>query len=132
MPRRRGVWSSWNYLGRRRSDAPCSVSYWMNQLQGLKGPDLFVSLNPGREPAPETVIETRQFDHPIFDAAALAAQAKLRSLQGVQNTWYCGAWFGAGFHEDGLQSGLWVAEALGGVRRPWRVRNESGRIGLGT
>jgi uncharacterized protein len=55
---------------------------------------------------------------------------QLWSLQGRRNTWFCGAYFGAGFHEDGLQAGLAVAEALGGVRRPWRVTNESGRIAL--
>jgi predicted NAD/FAD-binding protein len=63
-----------------------------------------------------------------LDASAANAQRKLWSLQGVRRTWFCGAWFGAGFHEDGLQSGLAVAEQLGGVRRPWRVANESGRI----
>jgi uncharacterized protein len=58
----------------------------------------------------------------------MAAQTRLWSLQGRNRTWFCGAYFGAGFHEDGLQSGLAVAEALGGVRRPWNVENESGRI----
>ena len=60
----------------------------------------------------------------------MAAQTKLWSLQGRNRTWFCGAYFGAGFHEDGLQSGLAVAEALGGVRRPWKVEHESGRIHL--
>ena len=67
---------------------------------------------------------------PYADAAAVRAQRQLWSLQGQRNTWWCGAHFGAGFHEDGLQSGLAVAEALGGVRRPWSVPNESGRIHL--
>ena len=58
----------------------------------------------------------------------MRAQKQLWSLQGGSNTWFCGAYFGAGFHEDGLQAGLAVAEALGGVRRPWNVPNESGRI----
>jgi predicted NAD/FAD-binding protein len=58
----------------------------------------------------------------------MAAQKRLWSLQGGRNAWFCGAYFGAGFHEDGLQSGLAVAEALGGVRRPWKVVDESGRI----
>ena len=66
----------------------------------------------------------------MLDTAAIAAQGKLWSLQGRNRTWFCGAYFGAGFHEDGLQSGLAVAEALGGVRRPWNVDNESGRIQL--
>jgi predicted NAD/FAD-binding protein len=130
MPRRRAVWSSWNYMGRRGSDDPPSVSYWMNQLQDISGPDLFVSLNPQVEPRPGTVVETKVFEHPIFDSAALSAQRRLWSLQGVRRTWFCGAWFGSGFHEDGLQAGLAVAEAIGGVRRPWTVPDESGRIAL--
>ena len=78
-----------------------------------------------------SVISREVYHHPLFDAAAMAAQKELWRLQGAQNTWYCGAYFGSGFHEDGLQSGLAVAESLGGVRRPWRVENESGRIALG-
>ena len=63
-------------------------------------------------------------------ATAVAAQTELWSLQGRRNVWFAGAWFGSGFHEDGIQSGLAVAEQLGGVRRPWTVENESGRIHL--
>ena len=70
------------------------------------------------------------YEHPVFNGAGLAAQQQLWSLQGDRNVWFCGAWFGAGFHEDGLQSGLAVAEQLGGVRRPWSVADESGRIVL--
>ena len=65
------------------------------------------------------------------DGAAIQAQKELWSLQGVGHVWFCGAHFGAGFHEDGLQSGLAVAEQLGGVRRPWRVEDESARIHVG-
>ena len=134
MPRRRAAWASWNYLGaggKPREDAgmPC-VTYWMNRLQGLPGPDLFVTLNPARMPAPGSVLHEQAFSHPIFDAAAIRAQRALWSLQGDRRTWFAGAWFGAGFHEDGLQAGLAAAEALGGVRRPWTVANESGRIHL--
>jgi hypothetical protein len=91
---------------------------------------LFVTLNPKQEPRPDLVIRRETYHHPIFNAAALAAQERLWSLQGVRNTWFCGAYFGAGFHEDGLQAGLAVAEALGGVRRPWNVAGESSRIRL--
>jgi predicted NAD/FAD-binding protein len=69
-----------------------------------------------------------RYSHPLFDIHAMQAQQQLWSLQGRHNTWFCGAYFGAGFHEDGLQAGLAVAEALGGVRRPWTVPDESGRI----
>jgi len=131
MPRRRHAWASWNYLGDAgRRDALC-VTYWMNRLQGLATrTNIFVTLNPVRTPRAESVRATFRYEHPGYDAAAMAAQAKLWSLQGTQRTWYCGAYFGAGFHEDALQSGLAVAEALGGVRRPWSVPDESGRIVL--
>jgi predicted NAD/FAD-binding protein len=135
MPARRAVWSSWNYLAERRSLAPPTISYWMNRLQPHlpQGPDaaqLFVTLNPPVPPRPEHLIRTEVYEHPLFDGAAMAAQRRLWDLQGQRRSWYCGAYFGAGFHEDGLQSGLAVAEAIGGVRRPWTVAQESGRIHL--
>ncbi|MGC2856662.1 NAD(P)/FAD-dependent oxidoreductase [Novispirillum sp. DQ9] len=131
MPRRRRAWASWNYLAESGGavGAPAAVTYWMNQLQGLPEADpLFVSLNPPRPPAEGTVLRTFRYDHPVFGPGAPDAQRALWSLQGRRRTWFCGAWFGAGFHEDGLQAGLAVAEALGGVRRPWSVPDESGRI----
>ncbi|KQW32129.1 NADH-ubiquinone oxidoreductase subunit 6 [Rhizobium sp. Root274] len=131
MPKRKSVWSSWNYVAGRQDGAGdmLCVTYWMNKLQSLdpKNP-LFVTLNPCRPIDPAKVIETFHYEHPLFDAAAIRAQRQIWQLQGHRNTWYCGAYFGSGFHEDGLQSGLAVAEALGGVRRPWSVKDESGRI----
>ena len=129
MPRRRRVWASWNYLGGRDHAGSLHVTYWMNRLQGL--PDarpLFVTLNPAVEPAGTSVLHEEVYEHPRFDTAAMQAQDRVWSLQGAERTWFCGAYFGSGFHEDGLQSGLAVAEQLGGVRRPWNVDNESGRI----
>lgn len=132
MPRRRAAWSSWNYIGAREAQADSvGVTYWMNRLQGI--PDdtpLFLTLNPPRPPRAGSLHHSEVYDHPIFDAAAISAQRRLWSLQGKGNLWYCGAHFGAGFHEDGLQAGLAVAEQLGGLRRPWNVANESGRIVL--
>jgi len=130
MPRRRRAWSSWNYLGRSGGDLDSlCVTYWMNRLQRLPAAmDYFVTLNPTRQP--RDVLYETIYEHPIFDLGALAAQRRLWSLQGQGNVWFCGAHFGAGFHEDGLQAGLAVAEALGGVRRPWQVADESGRIVL--
>ncbi|MEJ8822754.1 NAD(P)/FAD-dependent oxidoreductase [Variovorax humicola] len=131
MPQRRAVWSSWNYMADRRNPHALCVSYWMNRLQRLPDPaPLFLTLNPTREPRGDQLIRTEVYEHPVFDAAAIRAQQELWSLQGQRRLWFCGAYFGAGFHEDGLQAGLAVAEALGGVRRPWRVANESGRIRL--
>ncbi len=104
----------------------------MNILQSLPTrQDLFVTLNPARPIAPDSIIRSEVYEHPVFNLQALAAQERLWSLQGERNTWFCGAYFGSGFHEDGLQAGLAVAEALGGVRRPWVVPNESGRIRIG-
>jgi predicted NAD/FAD-binding protein len=130
MPKRRAVWSSWNYVSEAdsRHEGIC-VTYWMNLLQNLvTDTPLFVTLNPPRAPAAGKLLHSESYDHPIFDDVAMAAQRRLWRLQGQRNTWFCGAYFGAGFHEDGLQSGLAVAEELGGVRRPWQVANESGRI----
>lgn len=127
MPRRRAAWASWNYLG--APDGALAVTYWMDRLQHLAGPQRhFVTLNPPATPA--GVLAEAAFAHPQFDAAAIRAQRNLWSLQGVRRTWFCGAWFGAGFHEDGLQAGLAVAEQLGGVRRPWEVAGASARITL--
>ena len=124
MPRRRAAWAAWNYTGGEDS---VSVTYWMNRLQRLPtARDWFVTLNPAREP--RGVALRQSFNHPVFDIPALRAQSRLWEVQGASRTWFCGAWWGAGFHEDGLQAGLAVAEALGGVRRPWRVPGESARI----
>lgn len=131
MPKRRAAWSSWNYLSRKTDDVrKLAVSYWMNRLQHIAGTDVFVTLNPNVKIAADKISRVQMYEHPAFNSATLAAQKQLWDLQGQQNTWFCGAYFGAGFHEDGLQSGLAVAEALGGVRRPWNVKNESGRIFL--
>ena len=119
-------------MGHRSEPGSGGVSYWMNYLQSLKNaPDLFVTLNPHTPPAPELTYATEHYEHPHFDAAALKAQSELWSLQGQGGTWFCGAYMGSGFHEDGIQAGLAVAERLGALRRPWSVANESGRIHLG-
>lgn len=126
MPRRKAVWSSWNYIGSRDR---LSVTYWMNRLQALQtDTQYFVTLNPASEPASSLTHYVETYTHPIFDPPALAAQRQLWSLQGTRRTWYCGAYFGSGFHEDGLQAGLAVAEQLGGDSRPWKVAEPSGRI----
>ncbi|MDQ0395805.1 NAD(P)/FAD-dependent oxidoreductase [Labrys monachus] len=129
MPRRRKVWSSWNYLSQRGEADRLSVTYWMNRLQGIdEAMPLFVTLNPTAAIEADKIICRQIYEHPIFDCRAMAAQKTLWRLQGRRRTWFAGAYFGAGFHEDGLQAGLAVAEALGGARRPWRVAEESGRI----
>jgi len=129
MPRRRAAWSSWNYIGQRDDPTGRCVTYWMNRLQTFQSADpVFLTLNPYTAPDPAKVLRTERYDHPMFDASAMAAQKRLWSLQGARHIWFCGAHFGSGFHEDGLQAGLAAAEGMGGVRRPWRVADESGRI----
>lgn len=130
MPVRKGAWASWNYIADRRAgEKRPAITYWMNRLQGIdpKKP-VFVSLNPVADIPKSRIVRRATYEHPMFTQETLDAQKKLWSLQGVGGLWFCGAHFGAGFHEDGLQSGLAVAEEIGGVRRPWRVADESGRI----
>ncbi|MBO1027539.1 NAD(P)/FAD-dependent oxidoreductase [Ochrobactrum sp. SD129] len=134
MPKRHAAWSSWNYVADNRCgacDEPVqpSITYWMNKLQPLgTAPPTFVTLNPQHAPREETVISREIYEHPVFNLATDRAQQEIWSLQGVRNTWFCGAHFGSGFHEDGIQAGLAVAEDLGGLRRPWQVAQESARI----
>ncbi len=133
LPKRRALWGAWNYFGRRHANdatGDLCVSYWMNRLQGYttKRP-LVVTLNPNRAIAPGCEISRTHFDHPIFDRAAMDAQRRIWAIQGQRNTFYCGAYLGAGFHEDGLQSGLAVAEMLGATR-PWTVDAPNGRLDM--
>ena len=121
MPRRRKLWASWNYLSPRRRDQGelLAVTYWMNRLQNLS-PDLelFVTLNPYREPDESLVHGEFLYDHPQFDAEAMEAQRLLPEIQGAEGIWYCGSYCGFGFHEDALQSGLAVADRFG-LKAPW-------------
>jgi predicted NAD/FAD-binding protein len=117
MPKRKNAWASWNFLRWQRQDSPVNdvaVTYWMNRLQGIaEDKPLFVSLNPPFAPDPALTFGRYMCDHPLYNAAAFAAQKRLGEIQGQRHTWFAGAWTGYGFHEDGLRSGLAVAEALG-------------------
>lgn len=131
MPRRRAAWTAWNHIGFSDRPGEGPVTYWMTYLQSLKGAgDLFVTLNPPDGFQPRDLVAEIPYEHPLYDGAAIAAQARLWSLQGARRTWFCGSYFGHGFHEDALQSGLAVAEDMGAPRRPWNVPDESGRIHL--
>ena len=134
MPKTQRFWSAWNYHGHANvAEEKLAVTYWMNALQKLDSPvHHLVSLNPPKAPAADLTDGTYTYHHPIFTKANLQAQKHLWDLQGVRRTWFCGAWFGAGFHEDGLQSGLAVAEQLGGLTRPWKLDHPSSRIHLST
>lgn len=120
MPARKDAWASWNYLTQSGTQSNLSVTYWMNQLQKLRTKsDVFVTLNPCREPVASKVIGEYSYEHPIFDAAAMNAQREIWTIQGNGGIWYAGAWLGFGFHEDGLECGLAVAESMTPWRRPW-------------
>ncbi|MEI7463953.1 MAG: FAD-dependent oxidoreductase [Burkholderiales bacterium] len=120
LPRRQIAWAAWNYerarAGSRESAAVC-LHYLINRLQPLpfKTP-VVVSLNPLAEPRADTVHGEYEYAHPVFDAAAIAAQQRVPTLQGEAHTWFCGAWTRYGFHEDGLMSGLAVVD---GLRARW-------------
>jgi predicted NAD/FAD-binding protein len=116
LPRRPRAWAAWNYEraadGARERDGVC-LHYLINRLQPLPfDTPVIVSLNPVRAPREDLVHGTFDYAHPVFDQAAIDAQKRLPTLQGGARTWYCGAWTGYGFHEDGLRSGLEVAQAL--------------------
>jgi predicted NAD/FAD-binding protein len=114
LPTRRTAWAAWNYESSiTGSDAAVCLHYLLNRLQPLPWQQpVIVSLNPLREPRAETVIQRFDYDHPVFDVGAIAAQQRLSEIQGQRRSWFCGAWAGYGFHEDGLSAGMAVAQAL--------------------
>ncbi|MBK7262782.1 MAG: FAD-dependent oxidoreductase [Rubrivivax sp.] len=116
LPRRRLAWAAWNYeraADARQEQAGVCLHYLINRLQSLPWQQpVLVSLNPCREPAPRSVIGEYDYSHPVFDSAAIAAQRRLGDIQGHSHLWFAGAWTRYGFHEDGLMSGLAVAEGL--------------------
>jgi len=130
MPRERRAWAAWNYeraggVG-SAPDAVC-LHYWINQLQPLPfAQPVLVSLNPIRAPREDRVLGRYAVEHPVFDLEAIRAQRRLPEIQGQGGVWFCGAWCGYGFHEDGLKAGLAAAE---GVRR-W-ARGEPASAGSG-
>lgn len=120
LPDVKRCWAAWNYTAKAgaapSSKQHVSVNYLINRLQplpdALKDTQIIVSLNPSSEPNPKLVHQEIHYSHPIFDMGAIQAQKELPLIQGASSIWYCGAWTGFGFHEDGLRSGELVAEAL--------------------
>lgn len=116
LPKRRLAWAAWNYeraADANRESARVCLHYLLNKLQPLPfEQSVIVSLNPVRDIDPTQVIGEYEYAHPVFDAAAIAAQQRLGTLQGQQHSYFCGAWAGYGFHEDGLKSGLQAAQQL--------------------
>ena len=123
MPRRRGAWASWNYHARSGMEPtrPVPVTYWMNRLQNIEtARPLFVSLNAWEEPRADAVLGRFAYEHPVFSTETARAQRSLPALQGRNRSWFCGAYCGFGFHEDGFKSSLRVARSLG-ADVPWSV-----------
>lgn len=117
LPRARKAWAAWNAHVPAQADVPCGVSYCMNLLQGIDAPHAFVvTLNRSDAIDPARVIARMRYHHPVYTHASVAAQARKGEIQGRHRTWFAGAYWGWGFHEDGLRSAVEVADALGA---PW-------------
>ena len=120
MPVLKKNWSSWNFISNNNNNKSINVTYWMNKLQNLgTSENYFVSLNPVPLPKKEKIIIIKKYSHPLFTKKTFEAQKQILNLQGKKNTWFCGAYLGYGFHEDGIKSGLKVAENISGLKRPW-------------
>ena len=121
MPKRRQTWSSWVYTEDSKVDRDqIDLTYWMNSLQPIPMDDPhFVTLNTKRTIREELIYDQVTLRHPVYDLAALAAQEKVRAMNGANNTWFTGAWLRHGFHEDGLDSAVNVANAI--LRTPTQI-----------
>ncbi len=114
MPKNKLSWSSWNYLLNEDQDKPVTLTYNMNILQSLDAkPDFLVTLNSTNKIDPTKIIKKVEYDHPLFTVDGIGAQKKKKQINGVNNTFYCGAYWGNGFHEDGVNSALDVCELFG-------------------
>lgn len=114
LPRRRKAWAAWNAHVPREPGASCTVSYCMNLLQSLDSPEPFiVTLNRSQDIDPVKVLARMKYRHPVYTHASVAAQSRRARINGQRRTWFAGAAWGFGFHEDGLRSGVEVARALG-------------------
>lgn len=139
MPKNKSAWTSWNYLGNTRDsignstnassdtanaksyDArPVYVTYWLNKLQKLShNKDIFVSLNPNKAPVADKTYTMINYAHPQYTINTIQAQKNISMIQGKNNLYYCGAWMGYGFHEDGFRSGIEVAIAISNEPTKW-------------
>jgi len=118
LPRRRRAWASWNYHLGADAGGGCTVTYHMNRLQSLRAEqELCVTLNRTAAIDPERIIRTIDYSHPVYTPAGVAAQSRHEEISGCNRTHYCGAYWGWGFHEDGVNSALRVAREIG-ARRP--------------
>ncbi|MDH3630741.1 MAG: FAD-dependent oxidoreductase [Gammaproteobacteria bacterium] len=113
LPRHRAAWSSWNYWLRERQQQRAVLNYNMNILQGLKSDTTFcVTLNATESISPAKIIDSFDYSHPVFSLESVAAARKIQDFNGLNRTWFAGAYLGNGFHEDGVVSGRRVADAI--------------------
>jgi predicted NAD/FAD-binding protein len=114
LPKSRRAWSSWNYHLTADEQPNAVLTYDMNILQGLSSAHTFcVTLNHTQAIAPEKILRRFSYSHPVFTLDGMAAQERWHDINGVNHTWFCGAYWRNGFHEDGVVSALRVAEAFG-------------------
>lgn len=114
LPHRRKAWAAWNATIPRDADDVCTVSYCMNLLQGIDAPEPFVvTLNRTDAIDPAKILRKIRYHHPVYSHASVAAQARKAEIQGKRRTWFAGAYWGWGFHEDGMRSAVEVAKAMG-------------------
>ena len=113
MPKRKKAWASWNSILDKNDQKKNCITYWLNNLQNLKiSEDYFLTLNPIIPVDDKKIIKKVEVTHPFYDMETITAQKYLSELQGVKNSWFCGSYFGYGFHEDGLKSAIDVADKL--------------------
>ena len=133
MPKRRPVWTAWNYLtesspSKLSRPAGVSLTYWMNLLQHIPEADfgpIMVTMNPGHAPDPELTQGEYKYRHPLYTISAVEAQARLAEIQNTSGISYCGAWTKYGFHEDGFSSGLKVAIDHLGATLPFEFQDST-------
>ena len=128
MPKNKQLWSSWNYFSNSKisKDSNLQMTYWMNNLQKIdKNYPLYITMNiDGKTHIKKDLIfKTINYEHPIIDNNSFEAQKQLNTIQGINNIWYSGAWTSYGFHEDGIRSGILIAEKLGAYC-PWKIINK--------
>ena len=127
MPSKRSAWSAWNYYtgAEQQGQFPVAVSYWLNLLQPLPfSQDVMVTLNPPTPPRTDKTLKVIEYAHPLLDTSAYEAQKQLPQVQGLDRVYFCGAWTGYGFHEDGIKAGMAVANLLGAYA-PWQLPHEA-------
>ena len=113
MPTKKNAWSSWNSILDNNNIKNNCVTYWLNKLQNLKtDKNYFLTLNPIYEIDNKKIIKKLNFSHPFYDFKSFEAQKYLTELQGINNSWFCGSYFGYGFHEDGLKSSLNIVNKI--------------------